>query len=336
MRADALLASLPASTGRPIVCAQAGNVNTGACDPLPESSRRSASCRRAGCTSTARSGCGPRSRPASAISSAGRRARRLVVHRRPQVAQRPVRLGLRDRRRRGRPSRGDDARRRVPTRRRRRRARSVRLGRRVVAAGARVPDLRGAPLARSRRRGRDGRALLRARPAMAAGLRDAHGIDVLNDVVLNQVLAGSRSRRAARRTTSAIDAPPAVIAAVQEDGTCWLGGTTWQDGGDADLGLELATTEADADLSVAAIRRCAAQVAAGRYRRCSRLSAISPGGRPRPASCGAARSRAPGGPCRSRAASRCVAERLPDRDVREDLGERGRAAAGSSRCRRWR
>ena len=61
----------------------------------------------------------------------------------------------------------------------------------------------------------------------------------------------------------AIDAfTRAVIAAVQADGTCWLGGTTWH--GMAAMRISVSnwsTTEADADLSVAAIRRCAAAVA---------------------------------------------------------------------------
>jgi hypothetical protein len=53
-----------------------------------------------------------------------------------------------------------------------------------------------------------------------------------------------------------------VIAAVQQDGTCWLGGTTWH--GMAAMRISVSnwsTTEADADISVAAIRRCATAVA---------------------------------------------------------------------------
>ena len=49
-----------------------------------------------------------------------------------------------------------------------------------------------------------------------------------------------------------------VIAAVQADGTCWLGGTTWH--GMAAMRISVSnwsTTEADADLSVEAILRCA-------------------------------------------------------------------------------
>jgi hypothetical protein len=53
-----------------------------------------------------------------------------------------------------------------------------------------------------------------------------------------------------------------VVAAVQADGTCWLGGTTWH--GMAAMRISVSswsTTEADADVSVEAILRCARQVA---------------------------------------------------------------------------
>ena len=47
-----------------------------------------------------------------------------------------------------------------------------------------------------------------------------------------------------------------VVAGVQHDGTCWLGGTTWQ--GRAAMRISVsnwATTEDDADRSVEAILR---------------------------------------------------------------------------------
>ena len=96
---------------------------------------------------------------------------------------------------------------------------------------------------------------------MADGLRDLDGAQVLNDVVLNQVLV--RFRPPGGGDAAATDAfTRRVIAAVQADGTCWLGGTTWH--GLAAMRISVSnwsTTEADADLSVAAIRRCAAAVA---------------------------------------------------------------------------
>jgi glutamate/tyrosine decarboxylase-like PLP-dependent enzyme len=69
--------------------------------------------------------------------------------------------------------------------------------------------------------GRQGVADLVARSCdhaqtMAARLRAA-GLEVLNDVVLNQVLV----RAATDELTLAL------VAAVQQDGTCWCGPTTW-------------------------------------------------------------------------------------------------------------
>src|SRR4051794_38914545 len=101
---------------------------------------------------------------------------------------------------------------------------------------------------------------------MADGLREAPGVTILNDVVLNQVLV----RFAPPSSDGATEADPAmvdaftrdVIAAVQADGTCWLGGTTWH--GMAAMRISVSnwsTTDHDADLSVAAIRRCADHVA---------------------------------------------------------------------------
>jgi glutamate/tyrosine decarboxylase-like PLP-dependent enzyme len=83
----------------------------------------------------------------------------------------------------------------------------------------------------------------------AAGLRDA-GHHVLNDVVLNQVLVSFGS---AQRTSE-------VIARVQEEGTCWCGGTVWQ--GQTAMRISVcswATTAADVERSLAAILRAAAR-----------------------------------------------------------------------------
>jgi glutamate/tyrosine decarboxylase-like PLP-dependent enzyme len=75
------------------------------------------------------------------------------------------------------------------------------------------------------------------------------GIAILNDVVLNQVLV---------RFGDSDERTRAVIAAVQEDGTCWAGGTTWH--GLAAMRISVsswATTEDDIDRSADAIIRCA-------------------------------------------------------------------------------
>ncbi len=74
---------------------------------------------------------------------------------------------------------------------------------------------------------------------MADALRDAEGVTILNDVVLNQVLVRF-SPPGGGDAAAADDFTRRVIAAVQADGTCWLGGTTLaRHGRDADLGLEL-------------------------------------------------------------------------------------------------
>jgi glutamate/tyrosine decarboxylase-like PLP-dependent enzyme len=114
--------------------------------------------------------------------------------------------------------------------------------------------------------GRDGLAELvdrccRLARRMADGLRDAPGVTILNDVVLNQVLVRF-APPGGGSDAETDDFTRRVIAAVQADGTCWLGGTTWH--GMAAMRISVSnwsTTEADADVSVAAIHRCADAVA---------------------------------------------------------------------------
>ncbi len=81
----------------------------------------------------------------------------------------------------------------------------------------------------------------------AEGLAAA-GYEILNDVVLNQVVVSFGDPETTRR----------VIAAVQADGTCWAGPSLWQ--GRTAMRISVsswATTEADVDLSLAAILRVA-------------------------------------------------------------------------------
>jgi len=78
------------------------------------------------------------------------------------------------------------------------------------------------------------------------------GVEILNEVVLNQVLVrfSSASGDADALTRD-------VIAHVQADGTCWLGGTTWH--GRAAMRISVSnwsTTAGDVDASAAAILRC--------------------------------------------------------------------------------
>ena len=76
-------------------------------------------------------------------------------------------------------------------------------------------------------------------------------LEILNDVVLNQVLV---------RVTTGPDpdsATRAMIDRLQADGTCWASGTTWH--GMAAMRVAISnwsTTEADIDRTVEAIRRC--------------------------------------------------------------------------------
>jgi glutamate/tyrosine decarboxylase-like PLP-dependent enzyme len=79
----------------------------------------------------------------------------------------------------------------------------------------------------------------------AGALADAPGVEVLNDVVLNQVLVRFEDDDATTR---------AVIEGVQQDGICWLSGTTWR--GKAAMRISVSnwsTTEEDVERSAAAI-----------------------------------------------------------------------------------
>jgi glutamate/tyrosine decarboxylase-like PLP-dependent enzyme len=81
----------------------------------------------------------------------------------------------------------------------------------------------------------------------AEGLRAA-GYAILNEVSLNQVLVSFGDAEATNR----------VIAAIQEDGTCWCGGTVWQ--GHTAMRISVsswATTEDDVERSLAAMLRVA-------------------------------------------------------------------------------
>jgi glutamate/tyrosine decarboxylase-like PLP-dependent enzyme len=83
----------------------------------------------------------------------------------------------------------------------------------------------------------------------ANGLRAA-GYEVLNDVVLNQVLVSFGDAEITRK----------VIAEIQEDGSCWCGGTVWQ--GHTAMRISVsswATTEADVDRSLEAMLRIASK-----------------------------------------------------------------------------
>ena len=71
-----------------------------------------------------------------------------------------------------------------------------------------------------------------------------HGLTILNDVVLNQVLVSFGDEAVTKR----------IVRTIQQDGTCWCGATTWQ--GKPAMRISIcswATTEADVDRSIDAI-----------------------------------------------------------------------------------
>ncbi len=75
----------------------------------------------------------------------------------------------------------------------------------------------------------------------------AAGFEVLNEVVLNQVLVAFGDEAQTRR----------VIAAIQREGTCWAGVTVWQ--GRTAMRISVsswATTDEDVEKSLAAMIRC--------------------------------------------------------------------------------
>jgi glutamate/tyrosine decarboxylase-like PLP-dependent enzyme len=90
---------------------------------------------------------------------------------------------------------------------------------------------------------------------LADRLRGGDGVEILNDVVLNQVLV-----RFHPRIGGDVDAHTrSVIARVQADGVAWMGGTTWHGMGAMRISVSnWSTTEADIDRTAASILRCAA------------------------------------------------------------------------------
>ena len=82
------------------------------------------------------------------------------------------------------------------------------------------------------------------------------GVEILNDVVLNQVLV---------RFGGDDELTQATVKGVQEDGTCWLSGTVWQ--GRAAMRISVSswrTSAEDVERSAAAILEAAAMVRASR------------------------------------------------------------------------
>jgi glutamate/tyrosine decarboxylase-like PLP-dependent enzyme len=118
----------------------------------------------------------------------------------------------------------------------------------VLSPGARLSDPCGAALARPLRCRRDGRALLRRARRFAERLGAEDGVEILNDVVLNQVLV------------RIVDGPTTeeVMRLVRESGEAWPAGTTWA--GDTAMRISVSnwqTTDVEVDRAVAATRQAA-------------------------------------------------------------------------------
>jgi glutamate/tyrosine decarboxylase-like PLP-dependent enzyme len=89
---------------------------------------------------------------------------------------------------------------------------------------------------------------------MAELLRRDPRVAILNDVVLNQVLV---------RFGDDDDLTRRVIAGVQRDGTCWLGGTTWHNAAAMRISFSnWATSAEDVERSAVAILRVFRETAA--------------------------------------------------------------------------
>ncbi|HYZ29928.1 MAG TPA: aminotransferase class V-fold PLP-dependent enzyme [Thermoleophilaceae bacterium] len=87
---------------------------------------------------------------------------------------------------------------------------------------------------------------------MAATLSELDGAEVLNEVALNQVLV--------RFTRDGANVSEEVLRAIQDDGTCWMSGSTWD--GEPVVRISVSnwrTTEDDVRRSAEAIERCLRQ-----------------------------------------------------------------------------
>jgi glutamate/tyrosine decarboxylase-like PLP-dependent enzyme len=255
LRADALAEALAACRGPTIVCAQAGNVNTGAVDPLE-----------AVCDAAAERGAWVHVDGAFGLWAAASPAlRHLVagVERADSVATDahkwlnvPYDSGLA-----------------FVAHPEAQQAALAKVAAYMIAgqAGERDPDAftpetsrraRGLPIwAALRSLGRAGVAELverccRHARRFADALGGAGGVELLNEVVLNQVLVrftdpgGDYDGRTLE-----------VIRRVQDDGTLWLGGTNWH--GMTAMRISVSnwsTSEEDVDRSVEAILRAAGSV----------------------------------------------------------------------------
>jgi glutamate/tyrosine decarboxylase-like PLP-dependent enzyme len=251
MRADALGAALAAGDGGAIVCAQAGNVNTGAIDPLADIVAAARE-HEAWVHVDGAFGLWAAASPALAGLVAGATDADSWAtdgHKWLNVPYDCGVVAVRDRDAHA-AAMGMTA------------SYLVRSGDEARSNSDWVPEAsrraRGfAVYAALRSLGRRGVAELVERccalaSRLAASMSSAEGVEVLNEVVLNQVLLRFGSDDAVTDE---------VIARVQQDGTCWVGGTRWQ--GRAAMRVSVSnwsTTEADIDRTAEAILAAAARV----------------------------------------------------------------------------
>jgi glutamate/tyrosine decarboxylase-like PLP-dependent enzyme len=246
MRADALDAALPTSDTPTIVCAQAGNVSTGACDPL-DAIVKSAHARGAWVHVDGAFGLWAAAVPelralVTGIETADSWATdahkwlnvpydsglAIVADAAPHRAAMSMEASY--------LQRGAD---------------EERVGTDWAPESSR--RARALPLyALFRSLGSDGIAAIVRRNCilarrMADRLSNERGISILNDVVLNQVLVRFTDDETTNR----------VIAAVQAEGTCWAGGARWQNKQAMRISVSnWSTTEVDIDRSADAILNC--------------------------------------------------------------------------------
>jgi glutamate/tyrosine decarboxylase-like PLP-dependent enzyme len=244
MRADALASALAADDGAAIVCAQAGNVNTGAIDPLADIV---AAAREHGAWVHVDGAFGlwAAASPALAglVAGAGDADSWATdAHKWLNVPYDCGVVAVRDRAAHG-AAMGITA------------SYLVRAGEADRSNSDWVPEAsrrgRGfAVYAALRSLGRDGVAELVERCCalarrLASAMESADDVDVLNEVALNQVLLRFGGDDALT---------DAVIGRVQADGTCWVGGTRWR--GQAAMRVSVSnwsTAEGDIDRSAEAI-----------------------------------------------------------------------------------
>jgi glutamate/tyrosine decarboxylase-like PLP-dependent enzyme len=251
MRPDALEWALSATSGPTIVCAQAGNVNTGACDPLPEIAEL-----------TRDQGAWLHIDGAFGLWAAASPARRRLVAGLPDAdswatdghkwLNVPYDSGI------------------VIVRHAaaHRAAMSQTADYLIPAEGEQRDGSDWTPESSRRARalplyvvlrtlGRAGVADLvdrccRLAARMADRLRDAPGTHILNEVVLNQVLVRFT-------TSSGENSTPEVIRAIQDAGVCWCGGTSWAGGAAMRISISnWQTRDEDIDRSADAIVGAAA------------------------------------------------------------------------------